>query len=245
LEGLGWLILRIWSTDWWTNAARETDRLHVALQAALAEARAKRNSAKLPVADHVIIETEDEVPELAMEDSIPPAAEAALGDGQIEEANADPARFYEDDYRPTLSAMVESELANAGPLRQDRLVQRIARLHGFQRAGHEIQERVVASVPRACKQTHDSAGTFVWPTGADPAAYGTFRRPAVGESRDSMEIPIEELTALAKACQLEHQGDDAVLIAMRDACGLLKLRESSRQRFREAMAITAGTASPF
>jgi very-short-patch-repair endonuclease len=50
LEGLGWRILRIWSTDWWTNAAREADRLHVALEAALAEARAERD-AKRPIAD--------------------------------------------------------------------------------------------------------------------------------------------------------------------------------------------------
>ena len=35
LEGLGWRILRIWSTDWWTNAGRETERLHTALEAAL------------------------------------------------------------------------------------------------------------------------------------------------------------------------------------------------------------------
>ncbi len=36
LEGLGWSILRVWSTDWWTNAGRETDRLHAALDAELA-----------------------------------------------------------------------------------------------------------------------------------------------------------------------------------------------------------------
>ncbi len=27
LEGLGWRILRVWSTDWWTNASREAERL--------------------------------------------------------------------------------------------------------------------------------------------------------------------------------------------------------------------------
>jgi very-short-patch-repair endonuclease len=35
LERLGWRILRIWSTDWWTDATRECDRLHAMLQAAL------------------------------------------------------------------------------------------------------------------------------------------------------------------------------------------------------------------
>ena len=35
LEGLGWRILRVWSLDWWTRAAREADRLHDALAGAL------------------------------------------------------------------------------------------------------------------------------------------------------------------------------------------------------------------
>ena len=40
LEGLGWRILRIWSTDWWTNAAREAGRLHERLGDMLERARA-------------------------------------------------------------------------------------------------------------------------------------------------------------------------------------------------------------
>ena len=42
LERLGWRILRIWSTDWWTNSIRECERLHEALNVALAQARANR-----------------------------------------------------------------------------------------------------------------------------------------------------------------------------------------------------------
>ena len=54
LEGLGWRILRIWSTDWWTNAVRETDRLHIALKIALAEARAKRDNAEPPAVNPMV-----------------------------------------------------------------------------------------------------------------------------------------------------------------------------------------------
>jgi hypothetical protein len=235
LEGLGWRILRIWSTDWWTNAARETDRLHMALLAALAEARTKRDSVTPPVADGAIIEIESVDPESPAEIWPHPWTGPAIAEVKIEEVMADAARFYDDDYRITLASMVASELANAGPLRQDRLVQRIARLHGFQRSGREIQERIAVSIPKACRQTCDNAGTFVWPADADPATWEAFRRPLAGEARDSMEVPIEELTALAKACRLEHQDNNAVLLAMRDACGLLKLREASRDRFQEAI----------
>nr|WP_231867410.1 DUF3320 domain-containing protein [Acetobacter malorum] len=42
LENLGWTILRIWSTDWWTNAQRECDRLDKALHALLTKIREER-----------------------------------------------------------------------------------------------------------------------------------------------------------------------------------------------------------
>jgi hypothetical protein len=182
-----------------------------------------------------IIEIESVEPQPSPEVWPPPRTEAAVSAAQVEEATADPARFYDDDYRTTLAAMVASELASAGPLRQDRLVQRIARIHGFQRAGREIQERVVASITEACRRTRDTVGTFVWPINADPAGCETFRPLATGDTRDPSEVPIEELTVLAKACLQKHQDEEIVLIAMRDACGLLKLREASRDRFREAL----------
>jgi very-short-patch-repair endonuclease len=40
LRGLGWTILRVWSTDWWFNAEEAIERLHQALDQALAESRA-------------------------------------------------------------------------------------------------------------------------------------------------------------------------------------------------------------
>ena len=39
LENLGWRILRIWSTDWWTNAGREVKRLHAELSGLLEDRR--------------------------------------------------------------------------------------------------------------------------------------------------------------------------------------------------------------
>jgi len=159
LEGLGWRILRIWSTDWWTNSARETDRLHLALQAALIDARTKRDIGNSPVSD-AIIEAHEEMPHPSDVVRLPSLTETAIIGCETQKADANPARFYDDDYRLVLSGMVVLELASSGPLRQDRLIQRIARIHGFQRAGREIQERVVASVPKGCRETSDSAGTF-------------------------------------------------------------------------------------
>ncbi len=39
LKGLGWQLIRIWSTDWWVDKADAADRLHGAIEAALAASR--------------------------------------------------------------------------------------------------------------------------------------------------------------------------------------------------------------
>jgi hypothetical protein len=49
---------------------------------------------------------------------------------------------------------------------------------------------------------------------------------------------MEELIALARMCMDRHSDENAALVAMRDACGLSKLREGSRQRFLMAIAMT-------
>ncbi|GAA0594263.1 DUF3320 domain-containing protein [Caenispirillum bisanense] len=42
LRGLGWEILRIWSTDWWHDAGGALEKVHVRLQALLEEVRTRR-----------------------------------------------------------------------------------------------------------------------------------------------------------------------------------------------------------
>ena len=40
LKGLGWNLVRLWSTDWWIDKSGALDRLHAALETLLAESRA-------------------------------------------------------------------------------------------------------------------------------------------------------------------------------------------------------------
>ena len=41
LEGLGWSLFRVWSTDWWTNRAKALELLDAALTQQLEKAQAK------------------------------------------------------------------------------------------------------------------------------------------------------------------------------------------------------------
>lgn len=45
LEGLGWTLFRVWSTDWWTHKAKALETLHTALKSHLESDRTKRKDA--------------------------------------------------------------------------------------------------------------------------------------------------------------------------------------------------------
>ena len=52
LRGLGWNILRVWSTDWWFDAAGCAERLHSSLECLLAESRSRRSGEEAEVTTH-------------------------------------------------------------------------------------------------------------------------------------------------------------------------------------------------
>jgi len=158
------------------------------------------------------------------------------------------ANFYEENYQLRLSKIIEETIVEAGPLREDRLVQHVARLHNFQRAGREIRERILALVPKECARTRETVGVFVWPIGTEPKDWKHFRHPSPGSAVDPAELPLQELIALAKTAAASNASDDIVLVAMRSACGLSRMGEPSRARYLLALnkmradAASAGSA---
>ncbi len=254
LEGLGWKILRIWSTDWWTNAGREAERLHQALSSMLERARVARTTeaqdiASDPVSENPVPQPLDE-PEVAAANAPNPlngglapqtpdepevktdAAGVSLGTT----GGADPTLFYEPSYRQRLGDLTTALLTDSGPMREDRLVQAVARLHGFGRTGREIKDRVIAALPVSCAITDEEVGRFVWPPGTDPAGWDTFRTPTPGQVTDPNDLPMSELIALAKRYVTTGLPDEAILTAMRNACGLQRMRETVRTRCLSALS---------
>ena len=235
LEGLGWRILRIWSTDWWTNAPRETQRVHQALEVALTEVRgerAKRDAEAAAAAEIAIPVAENVEPE---EPQIAPGL-ADRSNLLLTDVDAvDAANFYQDNYREQLSRIIRQTIEEVAPVREDRLIQRVARAHGFQRAGREIRERVLALLPSDCARTQEPVGNFIWPSGIEPVAWDRFRSSAAGAAIDPADLPIQELVALAGSLTTAVVSDEAALLAMRVACGLGRLSEATRTRFLQAL----------
>lgn len=241
LETLGWHILRVWSTDWWTKAAREAARLDGALRERLTAAQAMRATRDEEVREHTVI-AEPTIGALAIDDA-EPAVDGSEGvpptpDNELTAAAAGvmQERFYEPSYRDSLAAIVAQVLTDQGPMREDRLVHAVARLHGFKRSGREIRDRVMSVVPKTSGTTAEEAGSFVWPPGLNPAAWDQFRAPRPGRTVDPLDLPLAELAVLARECLARGLSDEAALLGMRDACGLQRLRETARARCLAAIA---------
>ncbi len=52
LKGLGWNILRVWSTDWWFDPAGCAERLHASLETLREDSRARRAAEEVEVTSH-------------------------------------------------------------------------------------------------------------------------------------------------------------------------------------------------
>lgn len=74
LRGLGWEILRIWSTDWWIDAMGTAKRIHERLEALLIESRQQRSAREVQeqlaaIAAESVAPVEDNVVELPVDRS--------------------------------------------------------------------------------------------------------------------------------------------------------------------------------
>ena len=142
LEGLGWRLHRIWSTDWFRNPHRETDRLIASIK----DAKNKTPKHKVEVAP------EDDLPEMDEQDSEP--------QGGLQDENDEPdmpsntVRYKECALTVPirrelleLSAIETARLALAvieveGPIHTEEIARRIREAFGLQKTGKRILTHV-------------------------------------------------------------------------------------------------------
>ena len=261
LRNLGWKILRIWSTDWFTRGSDALERVHGQLGELLERDRAEREKA---VCDRITEEASyglepsaspieegepqfSAVPDAPLPDDLQlneksPAnplgksweterfsgavidrsensASSAntFGDGGSDAGVASDLeldKFFDLSYVPTLEGLVSEIVAMDGPLRDIQLVRKIARQHGWQRAGRRIRERVLNCLGN--NERHEENGNvFIWKPGSH-AAVLPFRSDLKRTPRD---IPQAEIFGLIKA----HPGLRASEDPARDLARLMDL----------------------
>jgi Protein of unknown function (DUF3320) len=131
-----------------------------------------------------------------------PAAEGLyrITDFSAVSAFIDPASFYEADYDDRLVRLAGHVVSSEAPISETLLVQRIARVHNFSRAGRIIRDRVMALVERHHHvEKETGGGRFVWVDAIAPSTWCWARSPASDDDiRQIEEIALAELRIAAQ-----------------------------------------------
>lgn len=261
LEGLGWTLLRVWSTDWFVDPLGEIDRLDARMRDLLEGDRIHRASLDAERASATGAEPQSSSAPGKEIDSPCPASEPvtatpdreesppglSLGEGgkttyRVSDYSgfADrirPDDFHTEAYSPLLLELIRHTLECEAPISDELLVQRISRAHGFMRAGRLIRHRVLDIVDTHFHLREDPVGgNFVW-LNREQNTSVPVRIPACNDSIRSFDhLPSEEIRA---ALAFRGNGDPAIEIAR--LFGISRLSSTGRERIERALLVRENT----
>jgi very-short-patch-repair endonuclease len=249
LEGLGWTLFRVWSTDWWVDQTGSISRLHRQIVDLLEVSRSRHRAEEEETARM------EEERRVAREAEAKRAAEEAAKEGASAPASGlkpimqpyrltdfgplvgqiSAERFYDGDYDEFLSTLVAHVIECEAPIADELLVSRIASAHTFKKAGRRIRERVMDIAWQQFHVVEDQAGgNFVWKGKADPTSWNTYRVASDGDTgREIDHIPVEEIRAAAAT--LSGSSDP-----IRDVAQLFGVQRVTT-RIRERLSAANGT----
>jgi len=162
LEGLGWKLHRIWSTDWFRNEQREADRLLNAIEQAIENADfevdgpqlEKRVTTREPVTDLESRTSSVDAGESLSDNLAEPYRETRLtvrrGRDLLSLAN------HEIDFLVTAVARDE------GPIHTEEVARRVREAFGLERTGRRIFDVVLAALRRLAKQGNLACEKEFW-----------------------------------------------------------------------------------
>jgi very-short-patch-repair endonuclease len=139
LEGLGWRLHRIWSTDWFRHPLRETDRLIAAIRTASDHRSKPELPLPLPEVEpespgtHVLVEPLPEIP--VSPDNVVPYTEIALRVGL--------GRDLLDVSIGEIGRLCQRVVEWEGPVHTSEVARRIREAYGLQQTGSRILAHIV------------------------------------------------------------------------------------------------------
>lgn len=226
LRNLGWEILRIWSTDWFMHPNEALDRIDTALKNLLDQRREEARkhaeaelAAKPEVSEHTESSTASEFDDADEEDaeyerqdiyasnrvsdgsSIDSGVEHESDMEQLDECDA--SLFFERSYSPELTRVIDRVVAKHGPISETMLYRHITKLHGWQRAGRRIQERIMACIgENECRKENDNL--FIW----HPGSYQEMLPYRPHMNRAPRDVPQAEILGLIDEVPHVLRSDD-------------------------------------
>jgi very-short-patch-repair endonuclease len=214
LEGLGWRLHRIWSTEWFRNPQRETNKL-------LAAIREAQNKAVSPKTELV---SDDDLPELDEEDS---TAETAPHDVNDETDIPSNTSLYKEcvltvPFRRDLLDLPISETSRfaleiveaEGPIHTHEVARRIREAFGLQKTGKRILAHIKSSLDHLSRNGRVSSdGEFWSAVGQNISTVRNRRHAALPLRRATMISPAEYQIALSTivADAVTISGNDLVV----------------------------------
>jgi len=252
LRRLGWEILRVWSTDWWIDPAGTLDKVHRALQGLLEASRTQRATEANPPGESAPLETghsEDgtmDGPPVELvaspwrpDSDLPeePGTTPGGEDGGEDLAKVEADVFLSPAYDPVLTGMIAHVVETEGPILDEVLARRIARMHGWLRTGTRIQARVENLATRTHLFSREEHGRFFWPKGLVPEEPFPPRKSWSALERSVEEVCLPELVALAREV-IRLGGREASSVGtMARALGLNRVKSANRERLEQALTL--------
>ncbi|AMP38245.1 DUF3320 domain-containing protein [Ralstonia solanacearum] len=242
LEGLGWQVHRIWSTDWWLNPDEPMRKLLTRLEELVvtvpteSEPVVELTEGAEPAEAHVLYARADSEPESAVSLTTLPEYELT----SLSASNPD--RFYEGSSMPTLASQLLKVVETEGPVSQAAAFKRVTRAWGLSRVGSRIEAHLSALIPNQVIRTTDNGVTFYWPEHANPNTWDGIRVPGSDpDTRRSIdEISLEEL-GNAAVYTLQQQGGTSQDGLVKAVCRLLGIaRTTAEAGARISRALTHG-----
>ena len=252
LEGLGWELHRIWSTDWWRNPNEPMQKILARLEHLLSTEPSKEvEPEEVGAESEASLEPEFvEAAAYAKMVQPEPTPEQKLPQYQsVEIAGGHPDHFYDPASRMILAGQLSHVINMEGPIADSVLFRRVARAWGLARTGNRIEELLRSLLPAMAVRTFEVEGdaVFYWPEFSQPAQWQEFRvSGGANDSRRQLsEICSEELANLAIFILSEH-GATSISELARTICRLQGIaRTSADAEARIVCALQVGRAKEF
>lgn len=198
LEGLGWRIHRIWSTDWWLNPEGEMKKILERLQSLMNETEqtadeSQDNATTLDVPVDILQASTYEDTKL-----VEPIGAVLLVYAAVTLSIRGPDAFYEYRAGPLLTEQMAQVIDGEGPVSEAVLFRKVARAWGLERTGSRIVERLRALAPASASKTNENSSTFYWPKSVPHTSLSHFRIAdnTASSKRHIDEVCLEEISAI-------------------------------------------------
>ncbi|WP_121938610.1 DUF3320 domain-containing protein [Eilatimonas milleporae] len=254
LNGLGWKIVRVWSTDWWVNPADSLEKIHAKLEALLDTDRREKECHTATTVEeddtnqqhHASVANQREQTPMVSNDSTF-STEENLPENIFVETDLNalgldlkPDDFFEPSEKAKIARMITLILENEAPIAIEMVATRIARMYGFARTGAKIARYIQMTASRLGNILREQDGLEVlWRHDQDPNGYTAFRivNPSSREPRKAEFIPMIELLNLVHAVKDEDLpfDTDALRRGMGRRLGYNRITKKIAQRLDAAI----------